>query len=298
MEEDNRGAKVLGHTVPAIGNTVMKFCHSGCRALAAGIVPLVLLMPATRLQAQEDFQVDAGSAFLHGPVDGRVQTPSGGKPGTTSPGRPTFEELGIRSGSVGDFWANVSRGRHGLYAGGRITRLSAAGTLEDPLISQNIRLAAGLPVETYTKFDWYRVGYRHAFPWVWGDKTIEFYPSIGATLLDFHYMLSSPELELAGVDRSYAKVGAQIGLGVTWPLTERLSLSGQLLGPIPLPHAPEILSAQVAVQYRFPEREGVSISGLFGVGYDHISYTDGQTVPNDIEADMGPMGLLSLEIRF
>ncbi len=240
--------------------------------------------------------MDAGSAFLHGPIDGQVQTPSGGKPGTTSPGRPTFEELGIRSGTAGDFWANVSHGPHGLYAGGRIMRFSAGGTLDEPLVSQNIRLAAGLPVEAYTKFDWYRVGYRHAFPWAWGDKTIEFYPSIGATLLDFHYMLSSPELE--GVDRSYAKVGTQVGVGVTWPLTERLSLSGQLLAPIPFPHAPEILSAQVVVKYHFPPRDGVSISSLFGVGYDRISYTDGQTVPNDIEADMGPMGLLSLEIRF
>ncbi len=287
---------MVGHVLLAIGETAVKFCHSERRVWAACGTILALLMPGTLLWAQEDFQVDAGSAFLHGPVEGQVQTPSGGEPGTTSPGRPTFGELGIRTGSVGDFWANVSRGRHGLYAGGRITRLSAEGTLDEPLISQNVRLAAGLPVEAYTQFDWYRVGYRHALPWAWGDRTIEFYPCIGATLLDFHYMLSS--LELGMVDRSYAKVGAQAGLGMTWPLTERLSLTGQLLAPIPLPHAAEIFSAQVAVRYRFPQRAGLSISGLFGIGYDQISYTDGQTVPNDIEADLGPMGLVSLEIRF
>jgi hypothetical protein len=264
--------------------------------LALCVVILILSMPGTPLRAQEDFQVDAGSTFLYGPVDGQVQTPAGGKPGTTSPGRPTFEELGITSGSAGDFWANISRGCHGLYAGGRITRFSAGGTLDAPLISQNVVLAAGLPVEAYAKFDWYRFGYRYAFPWAWGDKTIQFHPCIGGTLLDFHYTLSSPELQ--AVDRSYAKVGVQAGLGVTWPLTERLSLAGQVLAPIPFSHTPEILSAQVAVQYRFADRDDLSISGMFGIGYDRISYMDGQTVPNDIEADMGPMGVLSLEIRF
>lgn len=274
----------------------MNICHSGCRALAACVALLVLSIPGKLLWAQGDFQVDVGTAFLHGPIEGQVQTPAGGNPGSTSPGRPTFDELGIHRVSGGDFWANVSRGRHGLYAGGRIVRLSAEGTLDDTLISQNILLAGGLPVETHIKLDWYRLGYRHVFPWTWGDKTIEFYPSIGATLLDFHYTLSSPEVE--AVDRSYAKIGAQIGLGVTWPLTERLSLSGQVLAPIPFSHTPEILSAQAVMKYRFLERDDLSISGLVGIGYDRISYVDGQTVPNDIKADMGPMGLLGLEIRF
>jgi len=274
----------------------MNLCHSGCRALAACAAVLVLITPVKLLWAQDDFRVDAGGAFLHGPVDGRVQTPAGGHPGSTSPGRPTFEELGIKSVRAADFWMNVSRGRHGFYAGGRIMRLSGAGTLDDALISQNVLFAAGLPVEAEAQFDWYRVGYRYLFPWDWGDRTIELYPSIGAAILDFHYTLSSPGLE--GVDRSYAKVGAQIGLGVTVPLTERLSLTGQVLAPIPVSHTPEVLSAQVTMKYRFLKRGDLSISGLFGLGYDRISYTDGQTTPNDIEADVGPMGMLGLEIRF
>jgi hypothetical protein len=289
-------AKALRYTALAIGNTAMNFRHVGCPTLAACATVLVLSMPGTPLWAQDDFRVEAGGTFLHGPVDGRVQTPAGGNLGSTSPGRPTFDELGIKSVDAADFWMNVSRGRHGLYAGGRIMRLSGGGTLDDTLISQNRLFAAGLPVDAEVQFDWYRVGYRYLFPWDWGDRTIELYPSIGAAILDFHYTLSSPGLD--GVDRSYTKVGAQIGLGVTVPLTERLSLTGQVLAPIPFSHAPEILSAQAMLKYRFLERSNLSISGLVGLGYDRISYTDGQTVPNDIEADMGPMGMLGLEIRF
>jgi len=274
----------------------MSFCDLSTRARAACVALLILLITGTPIWARDGFKIEAGGAFLHGSVDGRVQTPAGGNLGSTSPGRPTFDELGIKSVRAADFWMNVSHGRHGLYAGGRIMHLSGSGTLDDSLISQNLLFAAGLPVDAEAMFDWYRVGYRYLIPWDWGDRTIELYPSIGASILDFQYTLSSPGLE--GVDRSYTKVGAQVGLGVTVPLTERLSLTGHVLAPIPFSHAPEILSAQVTMKYRFLERSDVSISGLFGLGYDRISYTDGQTVPNDIEADMGPMGMLGLEIRF
>ncbi len=274
----------------------MNVRHSRCNTTAVCAALLVLLSPGAHLWAQDEFRIDAGGAFLHGSVDGRVQTPAGGELGSTTPGRPTFDELGIKSVRAADFWMDICRGPHGLYAGGRLMRMSGGGTLDDALISQNLLFSAGLPVDAEVQFDWYRVGYRYLFPWKVGDRTIEISPSIGAAILDFSYTLSSPGLD--GVDRSYTKVGAQIGLGVTVPLTERLSMTGQVLAPIPLSHTPEIFSAQAALKYRFLKRGDLSVSGFFGVGYDHINYTDGQTMPNDIEAKMGPMGLLGLEIRF
>lgn len=253
-------------------------------------------MPGTPLRAEGDFHVDVGAAFLYGPVDGHVQTPAGGNPGTTSSHRPSLEEVGIDNASAGDFWANLSRGHHGLYFGGQLIRLSGDSTLDNALVSQNITFPAGSPVTADVQLDWYRFGYRYLFQHDFGGRTIDFYPSIGATLLDFHYTLSSPGIDQ--VDRSYSKVGAQVGLGVTCPLTKRLSLTGQVLVPVPLSHAPEILSAQVAVKYQFLQRRDLSVSGLLGVDYERISYTDGQSVPNDIKADLGPMAVVGLEIRF
>jgi hypothetical protein len=273
----------------------MKFYHSGYTALAACAAFLLLLTP-NALLAQGDFHVDGGTTFLYGSIDGYLQTPAGGNLGTTSADRPSLKELGIKSVHAGDFWANLSCGPHGLYTGGRIIRLSGDGTLDEPLVSQSVMFAAGMPVEANIQLDWYRLGYRYIFPFQWGDKTVELYPSIGATLLDFHYSLAGEGIERA--DRRYTKIGAQVGLGMTWPLTERLSLCGQVLAPIPFSHAPEILSAQAAVKYRLLEYDRLSVSGLFGIGYDQLYYTDGQTVPNEIEAEMGPLGLLGLEIRF
>lgn len=264
--------------------------------VAACAVLIVLSTCSTTLPAQDDFQVDAGGAFLRGSIHGRLQTPVGGNPGTTSPDRPSLKEIGIDDVSAGDFWANLSRGHHGLYFGGRLTHLSGDRTLESTLVSQGITFPAGSPVESDVRFDWYRLGYRYLFRHDFGGRTVEFYPSIGGTLLDFHYTLSSPGIE--NVDRSYAKVGGQVGAGMTWPFMDQFSLTAQVLAPIPVPHWPQILSAQAAVKYRFLQRNDLAISGLVGIDYDWIAYKDSQRVPNDIKANIGPMGMVGLEIHF
>jgi hypothetical protein len=271
----------------------MDSCLWKCAALAACAVMIVL---GTPLRALEELQVDVGVAALSGEIHGQVQTPRGGEPGTTSSHRPTLSELGIDDTGAGDFWVNVSHDRHGLYLGGRLIHLSADTTLDDTLVSQGITFPAGSAVDACIKFDWYRAGYRYHFPLDWGDETIDLYPSIGATFLDFRYTLTSPGI--ARVDRGYTKVGGQVGLGVTWPLKDNLSLVGQVLAPVPIPHWPSILSAQVGLKYRFLEHEDLCISGLAGIDYDWISYEDRQQVPNDIEADVGPMGVVALEVSF
>src|SRR5216110_1491046 len=50
------------------------------------------------VSAQEDdnlIEVTVKGSFNYGPIDGFMQTPAGGAPGTSSDRRPTFKELGI-----------------------------------------------------------------------------------------------------------------------------------------------------------------------------------------------------------
>src|SRR6266571_3550066 len=56
--------------------------------------------------------------WLYGPVSGYMQTPSGGKTGTTSSKRPTLKELGIDNASVFDAELTGEIGNQGFYLGG------------------------------------------------------------------------------------------------------------------------------------------------------------------------------------
>jgi len=255
-----------------------------------------LLLLAAKAGTQDSFDMAAGGGVLYGPVDGVLQTLNGGTEATTSHRRPTLDELGIDQTSSVDFWMDAHWRRHGLYGGGRLIRFSGEDTLEVPLLSQSKTFPAGALVEADVKFDWYRLGYRYRIPCEWDDRTVEFYPSVGFAIMDFHYQLSSSGLD--DVDRSYSKGGIQVGLGVDFPVTNKLGLSARVLWPVALSNCPEIYSAQLAVKYLILERKDLAVSGLLGIAYDEICYEDNQDEPNHVELEMGPMLLASVLVNF
>jgi hypothetical protein len=61
---------------------------------------------------------------------------------------------------------------------------------------------------------------------------------------------------------------------------------------------PFIATAEVVGKYRFIQTHGVGVAGFGGVAYEHISYEDNQDVSNHIKADLGPMLVLGIEVRF
>jgi hypothetical protein len=73
--------------------------------------------------------------YLYGPVHGRLQTPAGGNPGTTSHARPTLAELGINRASQVDVGVKGGWGNHQIYGGYRFFRVSGDATLDQALIS-------------------------------------------------------------------------------------------------------------------------------------------------------------------
>src|SRR5438046_2519282 len=93
---------------------------------------------ADRLQIESEgkFHLTLSGAWLYGPVSGHVQTPSGGRSGTSSADRPTFGEIGINTASIFDAEATAAIRDHGLYLGGQWVRLSGERNLEQSLVSQ------------------------------------------------------------------------------------------------------------------------------------------------------------------
>jgi len=278
-----------------MGAAVHRVDSMGVRSAIRGLFAVLAILYASA-GARESSRFEAGGALLYGPVEGSLQTPRGGELITTSHDRPTLDELGIEHATMADFWMNVRRADDGLYFGGRLIRLDGESTLETDLLSRGETFPAGNPVESDVKLDWYRFGYGRRYLWRCEDRTIEFFPSIGLALLTFEYRLSSPAAEQ--IDRGYAKGGVQFGLGVTAPLTDRLSLVGQAFLPIALSNAPDILSVQLAARYQFLQSDDLKLSGLLGIGYDRIFYEDNQLVPNEIRVDVGPMLIAGLEALF
>jgi hypothetical protein len=250
---------------------------------------------------ESPFRVALEGDYLYGPIDGSLQTPSGGRPGTSSPGRPTLSELGIKDASAFDTQLTLGMGRNDIYLGGQFIHLHGNATLQEPLMSNHMSFPAGADVSSDVQLDWYRLAYRRWIPIDLdhdGKPEFAIAPSIGAALFVFDYKLSDPDN--VSLDRHYSKPMPLVGLDVEWPISSRLSLVGSVLVSPPIQDTPFVLSGRLAGKYRVIDSRHVAVDALLGVGYWHVHYDDGakQEVPNDINVNFGPQLVVGLQVTF
>jgi hypothetical protein len=250
-------------------------------------------------RAPSQFRLSAEGAYLYGPVDGHLQTPSGGEPGTTTRDRPTLHELGIEAASIYDAELALGWGPHELFLGGQWFGLSEQETLDDELVSQANTFPAGSRVDADVRLDWYRLGYRYRIEAGDGpgdEPRFVIRPAAGFALLDFDFQLDGPGG--AEVSRSYSKGAPQVGVAVEWRATDRFSVTGEVSSTIPLSNTPLIQTAELSGKFRLFDRSRADVSLLAGVAYERIHYADDQEVSNDIDVEAGPLLRLGVEARF
>jgi hypothetical protein len=274
-------------------------------ALALGAAPWIPGPPPAAADepapdVDPDLRASLDLSYLYGPVAGTLQTPSGGVPGSTSPDRPSLEEIGIDDAHIFDGSLSLGWRDSEIYAGGQLVRLSGDATLDEDLVSQGTAFPAGSPVDADVKLDWYRVGYQHRFSLLdeGAGSELLFRPRAGFALLDYRFELGGPAS--AKVDRSFFKGAPQLGAAIEWRATRAIAAAGGVLVSIPIEGVPMILAAEVVAKWRAIRDEAFELSLVLGVAYERIAYDDRykQDVPNDIDVDLGPLLRAGVEVAF
>lgn len=234
----------------------------------------------------------------YGSIDGFFQTPSGGRHGTTSHERPTFDELGINNvlsfdGSLDAHWK-----MHTLTVGAQLNRFSESSTLHKPLISQNIIFPANSHVNSDIRLDWYRFGYLYTFDLSPKDHKKSFFisPGIDTALLDFRYELKDHEDQHA--DRAYKKGAVRLLCNIDWKIIEGLDLQARASGSLPISNTPSIINLSLKAEKNLFSRSGIAGSVYLGVAYEKIEYEDNQDVSNHIKAEMWPLVTAGFKVKF
>lgn len=234
------------------------------------------------------------SGLQYGWVDGFLQTPAGGEPGSSSLRRPTLEELGIDDAFFYDVQATV-RWRHlELSAGWQGMGLDGSGTLSETLVSRDQVFAAGTRVHSQTDLDWFRVGAGWRFEALEGR--LAWVPRVELAVMDFSYELSGGG---QAVDRSYAKGALRLGMEGRYRFNRVTSLFLDLGGSLPLSNTPQIATVTGGVQFDlWPGQRRVHPLAYLGVGAQRIDYEDNQELPNHIRVDVTPYLTAGLGISF
>jgi hypothetical protein len=265
-----------------------------CWALVA-LLLITSIVDAAEEQAPEgSLSGSFGVLLSYGPVDGSVQTPAGGEPGSSSPGRPTLDELGIDRTSFYDVLAGLQWRRFRFYLGYQAIDLSGQAVLSESLTTHNVTFPAGTSVDSDIRFNLLRM--RAGWKFSLAHGRLELFPIGELGVLDFSYDISGGG-EMTS--RDYAKGYLGFGLAGRYRINARVSAILNAQASVPISNTPQISALTGGFEFNLlPASRNARPSVFLGGGAQRIEYQDDQALPNDIDVDLGPFITAGLSVSF
>jgi hypothetical protein len=257
--------------------------------------------PAESPPLIDDLHFSVIGTYLYGSARGNLQTPAGGRKGTTSSNRPHFKEIGIDDASIGDVEVRASWDpTNEIFVGAQFIRLSGDGRPGKALVSQGMFFPAKKFVSSDVKMDWYRIGYRYTFvldQTEGGVPILTLAPLADVVIWDFNYELTGSTRH---VSRSYAKPGVQIGVELTWRPEGSNFWIDAGAATFPNVHSLAIISTEhITAHYRFLRRPRYEVAASLGIAGEQQEFRDSQKPDsNHQSAVFGPMLQVGLEAKF
>lgn len=265
-------------------------CVAGC---SRGVGPLLGRGEPAYVQGLD---VRLRAEVRAGPViGGFVQTPIGGAPGTTSPKRPTFDELDVDTVWAPSTDLRFAFGRHRIHVGGTYWVLHGQDTLRDELISHGDTYPAGTLVTSDTEFLSTWLGYGYAIPLGSTPGRLTLTPGIGVYAQVQYYDIHGGGLDSA---REFSAPSPMLDAELIWHPGGRIHVSGEVR--LVLDEALGLSSpttvVEVAARLHLDLWRDANL--YLGVGYSYMEHFDEQTVPNYSEIEVAPWFALGCEFRF
>jgi hypothetical protein len=263
-------------------------------AILSSVLLTALALGAAEEHEQFSETVSLRGAFLYGPVEGFLQTPAGGEPGSSSSRRPTLNELNIDNAAFYDVLGLVHWRRLAFYAGYEGIGLDGDSVLTDTLVSRGATFPAGTSVHSQVDLNWLRAGVGCKFELA--NHRLEILPKADLALLDFSYKLSGGG---EAVDRSYSKGCFRLGMEGKYRCFGPVSLRLDAEASLPISNTPQIATFIGDVEFELLRRSKRFHPVVFvGGGWQRIEYEDNQTLPNHIKVDFGPLVTAGIALGF
>ena len=223
---------------------------------------------------------------------GHIQIPKGGQPGTTSPGRPTYQELGVEAAWAPALNLTLGLGCHRLRLGGAYWVLHGDATLRQPLTSHEDFYPAGTHVTSASEVGETWLSYGYAFPL---SRSLTVAPALG---IYGHRIL----YEISGggntSDREFYVFSPMFETEVVWRPGGRMHVSALLRlvqdDALGLSSPTNVVDVQLRWHLDLARRGSLHLAA----GATSISHHDEQPVPNDILLEVLPWFGVGGEFRF
>jgi hypothetical protein len=253
-------------------------------ALSLWLAPLLARADSDDPNAPPHFEFSLRAAGFYGPVDGFVQVPLGGNPGTSSDRRPSFHEIGVHDAAFYEVTGRLGWGHFAAFAGYSGLELDGSETLDQTLVSHGVTFAAGQAIHSKTELNVPNFGAGWAFDF--DDGKLQLFPKLDVALLDFSTSTDAPGLHAA---RSYTTTTVRLGAEARYQLGGGFALEFDGVTSVPIPHTPQLTNVTGRVSYALFPTSPVHGSVFLGMGGRWIYFEDAQQLPNRIDLRSGPL---------
>ncbi|HTO71375.1 MAG TPA: hypothetical protein VMR31_16050 [Myxococcota bacterium] len=242
---------------------------------------------------ERPFEFGLRASGFYGPIDGFVQVPLGGNPGTSSSRRPTLSELGISDAAFYEIQGRFRWDDFVAFAGYSGLDLDGSSTLDQPLVNHGVLFPAGDHVRSSFSFNVPNFGGGWRFEL--DDRRLTLMPKLDVALLDFS---SSLDGTAAHSSRGYTVTAVRLGLEGAYQLGHGFTLELDGVASIPIPHWPQIASVTGRVSYALFPTAPVHSSVFLGLGGRWIDFKDSQALPNHIDLRSGPLATFGFTVSY
>lgn len=223
-----------------------------------------------------------------GPSDGYLQTPKGGQPGTTSLGRPTFDEVGAETLVAPSADLRFAWGRHRVHLGAMLWILHGSETISEELVSHDDTYPAGTEITCDTEILAHWIGYGYAFDLSRGRGTLTLTPGLGFYGYGQRYAISGGTEES---ERNFTSYSPMADLELSWSPGGRLRVGASLMlvadEALGLSSPTNAVDAAVRLHWDVSRRASVYLAA----GWSSVEHYDEQAVPNHSDIDAPWFGL-------
>ncbi len=223
-------------------------------------------------------------------IQGFQQTPKGGQVGSTSPRRPNYKNLHIRTNSDTQLGATFGYNALQLELDYFPIHLDGEMILPSDLITHDIPLSAGRYFSAHVNDELYslRMSYIHTMCSRW-----QLQPKANIHWLSHDYHFQSGSLSSS---RVFAASGISVGLQSDYQLTHHWLLSTNVDLAIPVTNL-DVYQAKLAVGYQSFHNH-FTLTPTFSVAWHEVRFKDKQTIPNFLKYTAFPTVALGIIINW
>lgn len=228
------------------------------------------------------------------PITGFLQVPTGGAPISTSPFRPTLDELGLNHvGNNSPFFELGGLAQWQFvcgYASFQFNHTQQTNILKENLQTHYFFIGAGEVIKTQTWFDLSCIGINCKYKI--NCLNLSLSPGVELSALDFHYQFIQPA-RVHG--RNFYHVTGRASINLDFKINTFFNVN--INAASTMPQATDLQIQTITADILITLTKKICCSKLLlGVGYERINFEDKQEMPNHLLIEMAPMLRLGLMI--